>query len=140
MTLTILVATALALFGAWNLWLSAQGEHLLAAEKTGKYWISLILGGIGALGTWADLRYVLRPPPFKLSWFCKHLECMLGTGIAFYTAFLVFGASRWLEHMGINLPGAWAILPWILPSLVGLPLISWWANQYKRKFNSVPGA
>lgn len=132
---TIAVALAMAVWGGWNLWLGSRGEHLLPAGGTRKYWLLVILGGIGAWGTWADLRYVLRPPAFHMAWFCKHLECMLGGGIAFYTAFLVFGASRLYEKLGIHLPGMWNLVPWILPSAIGIPLVSRWSWKYQKKYN-----
>lgn len=131
---TVLTATLLAGFGVWNLWLSFQGQHLLPSGQTQKYWISVILGVLGVLGTWGDFRYVFHATHHRMDWFCKHMECMLGTGIAFYTAFLVFGARTLYEKLGIELHGAWNVLPWVLPAALGLPLISWQVKKYRRKF------
>ncbi len=127
--LTVMYAAGLAAYGVWNLVLGWQGQHLLG--NTNKYWVHVILGLVGVWGTWGDLQYVRGPASGRMAWFYKHMECMLGTGIAFYTAFLIFGVNRIVK---LDLPGAWQLVPWILPTLIGLPLISWWVRMYKRKF------
>jgi hypothetical protein len=88
-----------------------------------------ILGGIGAL------KYARRPAPSRMSWWYEHMGGMLGTGIAFHTAFLVFGAR---QLFGFNSDGLLAVVPWILPSAVGIPAIVIWTNHYRRKFAEVP--
>lgn len=55
-----------------------------------------------------------RPGQWKL----EHLNALIGCGIAFHTAFAVFGMSRFLP---LELPGAWQVLPWILPAAIGIP-------------------
>jgi hypothetical protein len=35
------------------------------------------------------------------------------------------------------LPGAWALLPWILPTLIGIPMMQKWIRYYKRKFGEL---
>jgi hypothetical protein len=131
---SVMTAAALTVFGAWNLWLGWRGEHLLSSGAVSKYWVHVMLGLIGGLGTWSDLRYVLRPAKERRAWFYKHMECMLSTGIAFYTAFLVFGAGRLYAWAGIELRGAWNLVPWLLPTVVGLPLIARWQRSFRRKF------
>jgi hypothetical protein len=135
--LTVLTAFALAINGGWNLWLGWRGEHLLAGGGYNRYWVHVILGVFGVLGTRSDLRYVYTTPTGKREWFYKHMECMLGTGIAFYTAFLVFGAGRLYKLAGIELQGAWRLLPWLLPGAIGLPLIARWQSHYRRKFGDL---
>jgi hypothetical protein len=135
---TSLIAGLLTIFGIWNLWLSNQEQHPLFDGQAQKYWISVALGLLGVFNTCADLRYVLRTNHHRMDWFCKHMECMLGTGIAFYTAFLVFGARTLYEKLGIDLHDAWHVLPWVLPAALGLPLISWQVKKYRRKFGQVP--
>lgn len=135
---TSLIAGLLTVFGVWNLWLSFQGQHMLPTAQAQKYWICVALGLLGVFSTCADLRYVFRTNQQRMDWFCKHMECMLGTGIAFYTAFLVFGARTLYEKLGIELHGAWHVLPWVLPAALGLPLISWQVKKYRRKFGDIP--
>jgi hypothetical protein len=52
----------------------------------------------------------------------EHIVAMLISGIAVHTAMLVFGSSRTL---GMKLTGISLYLPWLLPALVGLPLLLW---------------
>ena len=60
----------------------------------------------------------------------------LGAGIAFHTAFIVFGARQWfgLQLFGGPLLG---LLPWVLPSAIGIPTISIWIRSYRRRFGEV---
>ena len=60
---------------------------------------------------------------------------MLAGGIAFHTAFLVIGASRFLDT---QLTGFAAVVPWILPSLIGIPATSLWVAYYRRTFREQP--
>jgi hypothetical protein len=87
-----------------------------------------ILGGIGAL------KYARRPPPNRMSWWYEHMGSMLGTGVAFHTAFLVFGAR---QLFGLRGDGLLAVVPWILPSAIGIPAIVIWTNYYRRRFGEV---
>ena len=57
---------------------------------------------------------------------------MFGTGIAFHTAFLVFGASR---LFGYYLRGPLALLPWILPPLIGGLAARWYIASLKRRLD-----
>jgi len=72
-----------------------------------------------------------RRPEGK-AWFYEHMGSMIGTGVAFHTAFAVFGSSRLFD---LGLEGWIAIVPWILPALIGIPGTAIWTRYYKRKFN-----
>jgi hypothetical protein len=63
-------------------------------------------------------------------WLYHHLGSMIGGGIAAHTAFAVFGAGRILP---IQLPGAWRIVPWLLPTAIGVPAIFIWIARYTRR-------
>ena len=52
------------------------------------------------------------------TWLTEHLGAMLGAGIAFHTAFGVFGSARLIDFESGSLL---SIAPWILPTLVGVP-------------------
>ncbi len=46
-----------------------------------------------------------------------HFGGLIGSGIGAHTAFFAFGGSHFLGNV---LPGQWQLLPWILPSVVGI--------------------
>jgi hypothetical protein len=92
---------------------------------------------IGFLLGPGNLRFARRPYPTRMAWWYEHMNSMLGGGIAFHTAFLVLGAGR---LFGITLDGPWAVVPWVLPSIVGVPATSIWIGYYRRKFNEAGAA
>lgn len=61
----------------------------------------------------------------------------MGTGIAAYTAFTVFGAQRLLPDLART-----ALFPvvWIVPILGGIIASEWLTRHYKRKFGDLPAA
>ena len=73
-----------------------------------------------------------NPRTEHMGWFYSHMGSMLGGGIAFHTAFAVFGAQRIWDY---SLAGAWGVLPSILPTLVGIPGIALGTLYYKKRFN-----
>jgi hypothetical protein len=81
------------------------------------------LSPIGVLNGVGMLQLYRRPPNTPRAWLGEHLGAMLGAGIAFHTAFAVFGMNRLLA---LELPGLFAVVPWLLPTAVGLPAIRWW--------------
>lgn len=87
--------------------------------------------GVGA----GNLRYIRKPPVSGRSWMYEHLGAMLGGGIAFHTAFAVFGASQLFD---IGLTGWAAVIPWVLPAAIGIPATFIWTRHYRRKFGE-PG-
>ncbi|MGH7727061.1 MAG: hypothetical protein ACREOU_16685 [Candidatus Eiseniibacteriota bacterium] len=89
------------------------------------------VGLIPVLGGWSALAVARKPPTERMGWWYEHMSNMLGAGIAFYTAFLVFGAGR---VFGISFEPPLSFLPWLGPTLVGIPVITIWTNKYKRKF------
>lgn len=94
--------------------------------------ILLGMSPIGVVAGWPMLRMMRRPGAERMGWFYSHLAAMLGGGIAFHTAFLVFGAQRFWDY---SLDGPAAVVPWILPTVVGVPAIVVWTRRYRRKFN-----
>jgi len=89
------------------------------------------LSPIGFLTGIGNLRYARRPLPTRMAWWYEHMGSMLGGGIAFHTAFLVLGAGRLL---GTQLTGFAAVIPWIVPSIVGIPATAIWVRYYQRRF------
>ncbi len=60
-------------------------------------------------------------------WVIEHLDGMLGAGIAFHTAFFVFGASSFFNPLLGDSP--LKLLPWILPTLIGVPAGVLWKRK-----------
>ena len=95
------------------------------------------LSVIGFLLGPGNLRFARQPYPTPMAWWYEHMGSMLGGGIAFHTAFLVLGAGR---MFGVTLQGPIAIVPWLLPTLIGVPVTSIWVAYYRRKFNEAGSA
>jgi hypothetical protein len=96
--------------------------------------ILLALSPVGFGTGFGILKAIRGGRPERKVWFYEHMGAMLGTGIAFHTAFAVFGSSR-IFNLGFE--GWVAVIPWILPALVGIPANIIWTNYYKKKFNDV---
>lgn len=62
-------------------------------------------------------------------WREEHIVSMAMSGIAVHTAMLVFGTTRTL-HMTFT--GAAAYVPWLLPTVLGLPLLLWTIRRDRR--------
>ncbi len=124
--LQALVSADVLLFGAYHL---IRGRGPL-------FWIPVGLGFLGLQDFRENRRFLAHPRPTPMAWWYKHMECMLGSGIAFHTAFLVFGA--WSLFGGSLIEGSWSLLPWVLPTAVGLPAAHFWTRYYKRKFGELP--
>lgn len=93
--------------------------------------VFLALSPIGLLAGLQYLRFARQPRLTRMAWWYEHMGAMLGGGIAFHTAFLVLGAGRLL---GISIGGSWAVLPWLLPTIIGVPATTLWVRYYRRRF------
>ena len=96
----------------WALLLRVQGQAIL-----------LMVFGIIGMSSAAPLLFRKHR---KTNWLMEHIQGLLGTGIAAYTAFFAFGGSRLLGHIFTN---QWIIIPWILPTIIGIFGIKY----YKKK-------
>lgn len=85
--------------------------------------------GLGMLG------YMKGKDTSKRAWLYEHLSSMIGAGIAFHTAFAVFGMTRLFD---IGLEGWIAVIPWILPAAIGIPASVIWKRHYQKKFKEIP--
>lgn len=90
------------------------------------------LSPIGLIVRGNILAYISGRVRSKRQWWYEHMTATLTAGIAFHTAFAVFGASQLFD---IGLTGAVAVIPWILPTLIGVPGMTIWQNHYRKKFN-----
>jgi hypothetical protein len=91
----------------------------------------LALSPLGPWIGWDMLRFIRNPRPTRMAWWYEHMGAMLGAGIAFHTAFAVFGAR---QLFGLKPSGALGVIPWIAPALIGIPISRRWIRYYKRKF------
>lgn len=116
-------------------WASIAGSVIVIAYALAVWSdLSPILLGLSPIGLFTGpgmLRLMRNPGAGQMGWFYSHLGSMLGGGIAFHTAFAVFGAQRF---WGYELAGPLAIVPWILPTIIGIPAIIVWTRYYRRKF------
>lgn len=116
-------------------WASMAGSAAVVAFALGAWsGVSPILLGLSPIGLFTGLgalRLMRNPGARRMGWFYSHLGSMLGGGIAFHTAFIVFGAQRlWAWELA----GPLAVVPWVLPTAVGIPAIVVWTRYYRRKF------
>ena len=122
----VAAGVALFVFGVFHVFRSGGGPFL----------IPMALGAFGIAGYFEDRRFLANPRPTPMAWWYKHMETMGGSGIAFHTAFLVFGGQRLFD--GALMQGTWSFLPWILPAAIGIPALHIWTRYYKRKFGELP--
>jgi hypothetical protein len=116
-------------------WASIAGSIAVVAVAL-RAWsdVSPILLGMSPIGLFIGrgmLRLMHNPRAQHMGWFYSHLGSMLGGGIAFHTAFIVFGAQRVWAY---EIAGPFAVVPWLLPTVVGIPAIVVWTRYYRRKF------
>jgi uncharacterized membrane protein len=112
--LTLIASLALVLLGAF--W-PALVSHLGIP--------AIVFGVIGISFSGGSLWRFTHPPKEKMFWWYTHLQGMLGSYIAAWTAFSVTTLGRFVHH-------AWWI--WVLPSAIGVPCITAVTTYYKRKF------
>ena len=66
----------------------------------------------------------------ETNWLGSHISALCVTGIASHTAFLVFGAS---SIIGQVFTSYWAMLPWFLPTVVGVVGIAVAKRRFLRR-------
>ncbi len=102
--------------------------------------VSPILLGVSPIGLFTGagtVHAVRKQGEVAGGWLYSHLGSMLGGGIAFHTAFAVFGAQQVFNY---TLDGAFAMAPWLAPTVLGVPAIVLWTYHYRRKFAARSGA
>jgi uncharacterized membrane protein len=87
--------------------------------------ILLVFGAFYTLGVWNELRKFRKPPQDRMFWFYKHIGQMGGAYIATTTAFLVNNYRLF--------PFAPPVVLWLLPTAVGVVLITATIRKYRRK-------
>lgn len=113
------------------------GLALGAAAIVWREWPFLLVSPIGPVMGVRALIYADGPYFAKrqnrvrphVSWREEHIVAMVVSGIAVHTAMLVFGTTRTL-HMTFT--GAAAYVPWLLPTVLGLPVLLWKIRRDRR--------
>ena len=93
--------------------------------------VLFFMSPIGFLIGFGQLGFARQPYATPMAWWYEHMGAMIGGGVAFHTAFLVLGAGR---LFGLRFDGLPGVIPWILPSIVGIPASAIWQRHYRRKF------
>ncbi len=106
---------------------------VLAYSATGNSPMSVlfyVFAGLCSYTAVVNLRYCLRSDVTPGQRIIAHLTSIIGAGIGSHTAFFLFGASRLMAGV---FTGYLALVPWILPSVVGFVLIAKQARKYRPK-------
>lgn len=97
------------------------GVMLGAAAVAWREWPFLLMSPIGPVLGVRALRYARSAGSAGAAgWREEHIVFMVMSGIAVHTAMLVFGTTRTLQ---MTFTGAAVYLPWLLPTLIGFPLL-----------------
>ncbi len=86
---------------------------------------SIVFGLLGMRIAGSAMWDYTRKPKEKMFWWYAHLQGMLGSYIAAWTAFLVVTVDPLLH---------WGVVLWVLPTAIGVPAIALTTAYYKRKF------
>ena len=118
-------------------WVSVSGSVVVVAFAFAAWSdVSPILLGMSPIGFFTGrsmLRLMRSPGAQHMGWLYSHLGSMRGGGIAFHTAFIVFGVQRLWAY---EIAGPLSVVPWIVPTVVGIPAIVAWTRYYRRKFDA----
>jgi hypothetical protein len=130
----------IALMGGIGGVLSAFMNNVAALALLGPvlaYWgyshnmtLLIIFGCLGTVLGGQMFFYCFKPQLSKKQWILEHLNVILGSGIAVYTAFFAVGARHLTEHLGDL-----RLLSWILPGVIGTVCIQHLSRKYRKKFN-----
>ena len=87
--------------------------------------LGLVFAGLGLLVAVPQWRTLRRPPEGKAWWLVEHLGSMIIACIGTVTAFLVNNVNTFFpQHVGVFV--------WVVPTLVGVPLMSYWKRKYRK--------
>lgn len=86
----------------------------------------MVFAGISVVTCFSILIYLHTKTVTANRWLIEHASAMIGSGIAAYTAFFAFGGRALFAEL---LTGHWIMLPWLLPSLIGVPATFWFKHR-----------
>ena len=90
-----------------------------------------IFAGVSIFNCAGTLHYIFKKSLIQREWLLAHLGNIIGAGIGAYTAFFAFGGRRFLAEI---LPGAWQILPWVLPAIIGVTATYFLNKKYRKQY------
>ena len=93
---------------------------LVPAALLWQEWYYLIVAPLGLGIGLRNLAWASRVSATPEAVRREHLTSLVTGGVTLHTALLVFGLTRSLE---LHLTGAWSLLPWTVPALVGAAVI-----------------
>ncbi len=96
----------------------------------GGHILMIVFSTIALATAIGDFRFASRPLPSRMAWWYQHMASMMGACIAAVTAFLVVNVGRFAPDS----PAALAWVPWVLPSVVMVPVFTTWIQRYRVKF------
>jgi uncharacterized membrane protein len=111
---TFLASLALAVFGAFR---PAMVQYLGIP--------AIVFGLLGMRISSSAMWTYTHPPTEKMFWWYQHLQGMLGSYIAAWTAFLVVTVEPRVH---------WGWVLWVVPTALGVPAIALTTAYYKKKF------
>lgn len=113
------------------IFVSSVAMFLLGAIKFNFQNMGTVMVFFGLLGIPAirDIRMTKEYATSKETKMKMHIQGTIISGIAAYTAFFAFGGSRFLIGV-LQLDVQWMILPWTLPTVLGIA----YSRYMKRKF------
>lgn len=79
-----------------------------------------------------NLHWLYRPRPGPLDWQLEHIKALVGAGISVYTAFMAFGAVRYVPALALT-PALWSV-----PLITGLILIIYHQHQVRQRLRRRP--
>jgi len=116
MLFNLVVAIFGAVLLAYGIYLKGEGQGILM----------IIFGILGVL-TGGDIYRMYKNPIAKSNWIKEHIAGMMISGIACYTAFIVFGGRTFFGQI---FTGSLMIIPWVLPTVVGIIFIKYYQKSY----------
>lgn len=91
--------------------------------------LHMIFGGIGLGASVASWKMLFKPAEFGKHYIDKHVNNMLISGGAAYTAFIAFGSRTIFGERMDNL----GVLPWVLPTITVFLIIVYYHKVYKKR-------
>lgn len=90
-----------------------------------------IFSALSIASTIRMFHYIFKAQLKQREWILAHLGNIIGAGIAAYTAFFAFGGQQILSSV---LTGNLAMLPWILPSVIGISASIYFTKKYRQQY------
>jgi hypothetical protein len=85
--------------------------------------MGMAMVGFASAGT--NLFFAFSSKPWRLQYLVEHFKALVGAGISVYTAFLAFGAVRFVPS------GALSAALWTPPIVIGVSIIIYWRQRVR---------